>query len=73
MTLCPIALLAGCKKCPAFSVCPLKGLIGDYRKEEETQTAQKVDKEKKAEGRGRGKIVASTAVSIGSEGPTALQ
>jgi hypothetical protein len=49
MTLCPIALLAGCKKCPAFSVCPLKGLIGDYRKEEETQTAQKVDKEKKAE------------------------
>ena len=49
MTLCPIALLAGCKKCPAFSVCPLKGLIGDYRKEEETQTAQKADKEQKAE------------------------
>ena len=32
MTLCPIALVAGCKKCPAFSVCPVKGLIGDYRK-----------------------------------------
>ena len=29
MTLCPIALAVGCKKCPAFSVCPLKGVIGD--------------------------------------------
>ena len=29
MTLCPIALVAGCKKCPAFSVCPLKTVIGD--------------------------------------------
>ena len=36
MTLCPIALVAGCKKCPAFSVCPLKGVVGDYRKQEET-------------------------------------
>lgn len=31
MTLCPIALLAGCRKCPAFGVCPLKGVIGDYK------------------------------------------
>ena len=23
MTLCPIALTAGCNKCPAFKVCPL--------------------------------------------------
>jgi hypothetical protein len=30
MTLCPIALVASCKKCPAFSVCPLKSVIGDY-------------------------------------------
>jgi hypothetical protein len=30
MTLCPIALVAGCRKCPAFSVCPLKGVIGDH-------------------------------------------
>ena len=33
MTLCPIALAAGCRKCPAFSVCPLKGVIGDYDKD----------------------------------------
>jgi hypothetical protein len=29
MTLCPIAIVAGCKKCPAYSVCPLKSVIGD--------------------------------------------
>ena len=39
MTLCPIALAVGCRKCPAFSVCPLKGVIGDY-KPDETQTKQ---------------------------------
>ena len=44
MTLCPIAIVATCKKCPAFSVCPLKGVIGDYKKPEETQTKQQADK-----------------------------
>ncbi len=34
MTVCPIAIVAGCKKCPAYSVCPLKGVLGDYKKEE---------------------------------------
>lgn len=32
MTLCPIAVVAGCRKCPAFSVCPLKGVLGDQSK-----------------------------------------
>ena len=32
MTLCPIAIAAGCKKCPAFSICPLKTVIGDMPK-----------------------------------------
>jgi len=36
MTLCPIALAVGCRKCPAFSVCPLKALIGDFRPEQKT-------------------------------------
>jgi len=35
MTLCPIALVAGCRKCPAFSICPLKNVIGDQGKAEE--------------------------------------
>ena len=34
MTLCPIAIAVGCKKCPAFSVCPLKSTLGDYKKDE---------------------------------------
>ena len=32
MTLCPIAMVVGCKKCPAFAICPVKGAIGDYKK-----------------------------------------
>jgi len=36
MTLCPIAIAVGCKKCPAFSVCPLKTVIGDYKPPEPT-------------------------------------
>jgi hypothetical protein len=32
MTVCPIAIFAGCAKCPAFSVCPLKTVIGDQPK-----------------------------------------
>jgi len=38
MTLCPVALAAGCKKCPVFSVCPLKGVLGDYRKPDTRQS-----------------------------------
>jgi hypothetical protein len=34
MTLCPVAIAVGCKKCPVFAVCPVKGVIGDYKKEE---------------------------------------
>ena len=33
MTLCPIAVVAGCRKCPAFSMCPLKSVIGDQKKD----------------------------------------
>ena len=33
MVICPIALAVGCKKCPVFSVCPVKGVIGDYKPE----------------------------------------
>ena len=33
MTVCPIALAVGCRKCPLFAVCPVKGVIGDYKEE----------------------------------------
>lgn len=35
MTVCPIAIAVGCKKCPVFSVCPVKSVIGDYKPEDE--------------------------------------
>ncbi|MBS1172208.1 MAG: hypothetical protein H6R12_1038 [Proteobacteria bacterium] len=38
MTLCPIAIVAGCRKCPIVSICPLKGVIGDYKKPEVPET-----------------------------------
>ncbi len=31
MTLCPVAIAIGCRKCPVFRVCPVKGVIGDYK------------------------------------------
>lgn len=31
MTLCPIAIAVGCRKCPIFAVCPVKSIIGDYK------------------------------------------
>jgi hypothetical protein len=31
MVICPIALAVGCKRCPVFSVCPVKSVIGDYK------------------------------------------
>lgn len=30
MTLCPIAIVASCKKCLVVSVCPLKSFVGDF-------------------------------------------
>ena len=46
MTLCPIALAVGCKKCPAFSVCPLKSVIGDYKEPEVSKGQQQAQKPK---------------------------
>jgi hypothetical protein len=47
MTLCPVAIVIGCKKCPVFAVCPLKGVIGDYKTEDDVQAKQQVDKPNK--------------------------
>jgi len=34
MTVCPIAIAVGCRRWPAFTICPLKGVLGDHPKEE---------------------------------------
>jgi hypothetical protein len=40
MTLCPIAIVASCAKCPAVSVCPLKTVLGDAPKAADTTAAK---------------------------------
>ena len=35
MTICPIAIAVGCKKCPAFQFCPLIYVLGDQQEEED--------------------------------------
>lgn len=46
MTLCPIAIVAGCAKCPVVSVCPLKTIIGDAPKAGETKADTPPQKKK---------------------------
>ena len=40
MTICPVAIAVGCRRCPIFKVCPAKGVIGDYKKEEDKKEEQ---------------------------------
>ena len=44
MTLCPVALVSGCAKCPIFKPCPLTGVIGDYKPEEKKAEKSTSDK-----------------------------
>ena len=46
MVICPIAIVAGCKKCPAFNVCPLKTVIGDAPKAGSARQASETAKKK---------------------------
>ena len=47
MTLCPGAMAIGCRKCPIVGFCPLKSVIGDYKKEDEAKAAQAAEKSDK--------------------------
>ena len=40
MVLCPVAIAVGCKKCPVFSICPVKSIIGDYKPGEDKDAAK---------------------------------
>ena len=42
MTICPIAIGVGCKKCPAFKFCPLTTVLGDQEKKDEIDPSNKV-------------------------------
>jgi len=55
MTLCPVAIAVGCKKCPVFGICPLKGVIGDYKLEEPAKAPPPPGKAKSGAQRPRSK------------------
>jgi hypothetical protein len=38
MVLCPVALAVGCRKCPILTICPVKGVIGDYKPDDAAVT-----------------------------------
>ena len=42
MTICPIALVVGCEKCPAFSFCPLTTVLGNQEEKDEINSSNKV-------------------------------
>ena len=45
MTVCPIAIIASCKKCPMFKMCPLKSVLGDHHpKKDESSKSKKKEK-----------------------------
>ena len=43
MTLCPIALMAGCRSCPAVQICPLKTVLGDYKLDDKSEPPKQDD------------------------------
>ena len=49
MTLCPVALAVGCRKCAVVSMCPLKGVIGDYKETEPADKKQQAAEPKREE------------------------
>jgi hypothetical protein len=46
VTLCPIALVASCKKCPAYKACPLKTVLGDEPKSAPAEAPKETDPKK---------------------------
>lgn len=41
MTICPVAIAVGCKRCPVFAVCPAKSIIGDQASKSEPEVPAK--------------------------------
>ncbi len=47
MTVCPIAIVASCSKCPVVKICPLKTVLGDAPKAAQSTPAPAQRKKKK--------------------------
>ena len=41
MTLCPVAIAVGCRKCPVFQVCPAKSVLGDQAPDDDARSSKK--------------------------------
>jgi hypothetical protein len=50
--MCDSALAVGCRKCPVFRVCPVKGVIGDYKIEQDAKPGRNASKAKRGGKRG---------------------
>lgn len=61
MTICPVAIAVGCKKCPIFKACPVKSVIGDYKPAAAAETADAPKTATKSIYRKPGKSAAKTA------------
>ena len=48
MTICPIAVVVTCSKCPAVIFCPLKSVLGDHKVGDEQGEASTVDSKDKS-------------------------
>jgi hypothetical protein len=48
MTLCPIALMATCNKCPAVGICLLKEVLGDYKPADHADDAKSVSQKEES-------------------------
>lgn len=46
MTLCPVAIAVGCRRCAIVSVCPVKTVIGDFAKTTPPKPADTVTKKR---------------------------
>ena len=53
MVVCPVAIAVGCPKCPVFKICPVKGLIGNYKPD--ADATQRLPPAAKSHGKGRRK------------------
>jgi len=49
MTLCPVAIAVGCRKCPIVSLCPARSVIGDYKPKESSGAGSSAEKKKTEE------------------------
>ena len=49
MTLCPVSLAVGCQKCLLFNLCPLKGVLGNFKNRDKDRRSSEKESNYKGE------------------------